>query len=91
MNNGVLAAGEGRSIWVVGDRYTIKCGGDDTGGAFAMMEAIVPPGHGPPPHIHSREDEAFYVLEGEIQFHADGSSFTATSGAWVTLAKGSVH
>ena len=29
-----------------------------------MMEAIVPPGHGPPPHIHSREDEAFYVLEG---------------------------
>jgi len=91
MNNGVLAAGEGRSIWVVGDRYTIMCGGNDTGGAFAMMEAIVPPGHGPPPHIHSREDEAFYVLEGEVQFHADGSSFTVTSGAWVTLAKGSLH
>ena len=49
------------------------------------------PGSGPPPHIHNREDEAFYVLEGEIQFHADGSSFAATSGAWVTLAKGSLH
>ena len=35
MNNGVLAAGEGRSIWVVGDRYTIKCSGNDTSGAFA--------------------------------------------------------
>ena len=91
MNNGVLAAGEGRSIWVVGDRYTIKCSGNDTGGAFALIEAVVTPGNGPPPHIHSREDEAFYVLEGEVQFHADGSSFTATSGAWVTLAKGSLH
>jgi quercetin dioxygenase-like cupin family protein len=91
MNNGVLAAGEGRSIWVVGDRYTIKARGNDTGGAFAMMEAIVPPGNGPPPHIHSREDEAFYVLEGELQFYTQDRSFTATTGTWVTLAKGSLH
>ncbi len=56
MNNGVLAAGERRSIWVVGDRYTIKASRNDTGGAFAMMEAIVPHGNGPPPHIDSRED-----------------------------------
>src|SRR5207244_2601465 len=47
--------------------------------------------NGPPPHSHSREDEAFYVLEGELLFHADGRSFTATSGAWVTLARGSLH
>ena len=91
MNNEVMAAGEGRSIWVFGDHYTIKASGKDTGGAFAMIEAIVPSGNGPPPHIHSREDEAFYVLEGELQFNADGNSFSATSGAWVTLAKGSLH
>ncbi len=91
MNNGVLVAGEGRSIWVIGDLYTIKCSGNDTSGAYALLEAIVPPGGGPPPHIHSREDEAFYVLEGELQFHAEGRSFTATSGAWVTLARGSLH
>ena len=91
MNNGVLAAGEGRSIWVTGDRYTVKCGGNDTGGAYALVEALVPPGNGPPTHIHSREDEAFYVLEGELLFHVDGHSFTATSGAWVTLARGSWH
>jgi quercetin dioxygenase-like cupin family protein len=91
MDTGVLFAGEGRSIWVVGDRYTIKAGGVDTGGAFALIEALVPPGNGPPPHIHGREDEAFYVLEGEVQFHADGRAFTATSGAWVTLARGSLH
>jgi len=91
MNNGVIVAGEGRSILVVGDRYTIKCSGNDTSGAYALVEAIVPPGSGPPPHIHSREDEAFNVLEGELQFHADGLNFTATSGAWVTLARGSLH
>ena len=39
----------------------------------------------------AREDEAFYVLEGELQFHVEGRSFMATSGAWVTLARGSVH
>jgi mannose-6-phosphate isomerase-like protein (cupin superfamily) len=91
MNNGVVLVGEGRSIWITGDRYSIKCSGNDTGGAFALIEAVVTPGNGPLPHIHSREDEAFYVLEGEIQFHVDGSIFTTTSGAWVTLAKGSLH
>jgi hypothetical protein len=54
MNNGVLAAGEDRSIWISGDRYTIKCGGNDMGGAFALIETVVTPGNGPPPHIHSR-------------------------------------
>jgi quercetin dioxygenase-like cupin family protein len=91
MDSGVLAAGEGRSIWVVGDRYTIKCSGNDTSGACALVEAWVPPGNGPPPHIHSREDEAFYILEGVITFHADGRTFTATTGSWVTLARGSLH
>jgi quercetin dioxygenase-like cupin family protein len=91
MKSGVMASGEGRSIWVVGDRYTIKCSGKDTNGAYALMEAIVPPGGGPPPHIHSREDEAFFVLDGVLQFDADGRNFTASSGAWVTLARGSLH
>ncbi|MGA8351569.1 MAG: cupin domain-containing protein, partial [Isosphaeraceae bacterium] len=77
MNNGVMVAGKGRSIWVVGDRYTIKCSRNDTSGAYALLEAVVPPGAGPPPHIHSREDEAFFVLEGELQFYVEGRSFMA--------------
>jgi quercetin dioxygenase-like cupin family protein len=91
MNTGVLSRGEGRSIWLAGDRYTIKTSGRDSGGAFTLIEALVPPGGGPPPHIHSREDEAFYVLDGEVTFHADGNSFKATDGAWITLARGSRH
>jgi quercetin dioxygenase-like cupin family protein len=91
MKNEILAVGEGQSIWVTGDRYTIKCSGNDTSGAYALIEAIVPPGSGPPPHIHTREDEAFYMLDGELEFHAEGSSFAAATGAWVTLARGSLH
>lgn len=91
MNTGVLRAGEGKAYWVVGDLYTILSPGEDTGGAFALIHALVPPGGGPPPHIHRREDEAFYVLEGELTFHADGRDFAGTTGAWVTLPKGSRH
>ena len=91
MHSGVLAAGEGRSIWVAGDRYTIKASGTDTAGAFALIEALVPPGGGPPPHIHHREDEAFFLLEGELTFHVDGQNIAAAVGAWITLAKRSLH
>ena len=91
MNSGVIGAGEGRSVWVVGDRYTVKASGEDTGGAYALIEAVVPPGGGPPPHIHHREDEAFYVLEGELLFHVDGRDIAAGAGSWVTLARGSLH
>jgi quercetin dioxygenase-like cupin family protein len=91
MDSGVLRSGEGRSLWVVGDHYTIKAGGEDTGGAFALIEALVPPGSGPPPHIHQREDEAFYILEGELLFHVDGHDIAAGTGSWITLARGSLH
>jgi quercetin dioxygenase-like cupin family protein len=91
MQTGVLAAGEGKAYWVVGDLYTILASGEDTGGAYALIHAVVPPGGGPPPHVHRREDEAFYVLEGELAFQADGRNFPATSGAWVTLPRGSLH
>jgi quercetin dioxygenase-like cupin family protein len=91
LNTAMVQAGEGRSIWVVGDFYTIKASAADTGGAFALIEAIVPPQAGPPPHLHRREDEAFYVLDGELEFQVDGRRISAGAGAWVTLARGSLH
>jgi quercetin dioxygenase-like cupin family protein len=91
MESGVLRAGEGQSVWVVGDRYTIKTSGEETGGAFALVEALVLPGGGPPPHIHHREDEAFYILEGELAFHVEGRDIIAGAGSWVTLARGGLH
>src|SRR4051794_25172952 len=91
MLTGLRRAGEGRPYWVVGDRYTILAAGEDTGGAYALIHAEVPPGGGPPPHVHSREDEAFYILEGELTCQADGETIVATPGDWVTLPRGSLH
>ena len=91
MNSGILRTGEGRAVWVVGDHYTVKASGEDTGGAFALIEVLVPPNSGPPPHLHRREDEAFYVLEGEFEVHIDEQRLTAGPGSWVRLAKGSLH
>src|SRR6188474_825703 len=91
MKSGTLRAGAGKTVWVVGDHYTIKASGEDTGGAYTLIEVLVPPQSGPPPHVHSREDEAFYIIEGEFEVHIDNQRVTAGPGAWVTLAKGSLH
>lgn len=91
MQTAMLRAGEGKSVWVVGDRYTFLAIGEDTGGAYALIHATVPPQGGPPPHVHRREDETFYVLEGELTFQADGRTFELKPGAFITLPKGSLH
>jgi quercetin dioxygenase-like cupin family protein len=91
VNTNVLQPREGRSVWVVGDLYTLLATGEDTNGAYALIHATVPPGSGPPPHIHRREDEAFFVLEGQVAFQVDGRNISATTGAWVTLPKGALH
>lgn len=91
MQTGLLHVGQGKAYWVVGDRYTILASGEDTGGTYALIHAEVLPGGGPPPHIHRREDEAFYVLEGTLAFHADGRELHASGGTWVTLPRGSLH
>src|SRR4051812_12594113 len=91
MQTAVLNAGEGRAYWVVGDLYTILASGEDTGGAYALIHAELPPGGGPPPHVHHREDEAFYVLEGVLTFQADGRDLTGKPGTWITLPRGSRH
>ena len=60
------AGGEGASLDVLGSPYLIKAHAAETGGAFCCIECTVPPGTGVPPHTHTHEDEAFYVLAGEI-------------------------
>ena len=69
-----------RTVSVVGDRYTIVVTGEETGGALAMMDFHVPVNHGPPPHVHSREDETFYVLAGEFEFTVGGQTQCLVTG-----------
>ena len=86
-----IPPGEGESLWVVGELLTLKVVGTDTSGAFAVLEEITPPQGGPPPHMHSREDETFYVLEGELEFRVSDRTLLATAGSVIYGPRGILH
>ena len=66
------ARGEGKALWFLDTLMTVKADGDDTRDAFTLIEFEAPTAFGPPMHIHHREDEGFYVLEGQVLFgHRD--------------------
>ncbi len=82
---------EGQTVAIVGDVYRFMATGDDTDGKYAMFEAIVRPGGGPPPHVHSREEESFYILEGEITFQVGDDRIVAKAGTFANMPVGSLH
>jgi quercetin dioxygenase-like cupin family protein len=82
---------QGRTIAAVGDIYRFLVTGEETNGTYALWEATVPPGGGPPPHVHSREEEGFYVLEGEITFTVNGERVVATAGMFANMPVGTPH
>lgn len=83
--------GEGRVIAVVGDVYRFLATGAETDGRYATFEAVVPPGGGPPLHTHSREEESFYVLDGEITFTVNGERIVAGPGTFANMPVESLH
>jgi quercetin dioxygenase-like cupin family protein len=88
----LLQPGQGTSYWVLGDLYTFKTVSNDTNGTYSLMEMIVYPQIGSPPHIHSREDESFLVQSGEIQFQIDGQTLVATTpGTFIYSTRGKTH
>ena len=86
-----VPAGEGEKLWVVGDTYTLKATHETTGGVLGLIEASVPAGGGPPPHVHDREDEAYYLLEGELEVQDGDRTFLAGPGSFVFISRGTLH
>jgi quercetin dioxygenase-like cupin family protein len=87
----VRKAAEGRVVAVVGDVYRFLASGPETKGKYAMWETIVQPGGGPPPHVHRREEEGFYVLEGEVCFQIGDQTVVATAGMFAHMPVGTPH
>src|SRR5687768_17579851 len=79
--------GEGEAVWLLGDTYTLKISGEQTGGAFTLLEAVVPLGGGPPPHIHHLEDEVFVILEGELLVTVAGRTLPAPVGTVISVPR----
>ena len=81
----------GRSVWLMGMLVTFKAISQDTGGAYSVYVATIPPHTGAPPHIHHQETEAFFLLEGELDFIAGERRVSATSGDFLHVDKGVMH
>lgn len=82
---------QGRTIAVAGDVYRFLATGAETHGKYAVWEALVPPGGGPPPHVHGREEEGFYILEGEVAFMINGERVVAKAGTFANMPVGTPH
>jgi quercetin dioxygenase-like cupin family protein len=86
-----IRAGGGRSNWLFGNTYTAKATADSTGDAFSLLETSVPPGGGPPPHVHTGEDEALYLLDGMLTITIAEETVIARTGDFVFLPRGIAH
>jgi len=74
-----------------GDKVTFLLTGAETGGSYCVFQVETPPGSGPPPHWHEREDEWFHVLEGRAEFLRNGEWVEVPEGSAVFAPRGSVH
>ena len=91
---GAFAVGpqEGTTIQgPVGGPLTFKARGEQTGGALTVLENTIVAGEGPPLHVHADEDEAWYVLEGDLRFRLGAELQRAPAGTFVFVPRGTPH
>ena len=93
MERGVaqVPPGEGKTLRVMGELVTYKVTSDQTGGAYSLFEVVSQPGTGAPPHVQHREDESFYVLEGDYEFLVEGRTVRMPAGSLLYVLKGNLH
>jgi quercetin dioxygenase-like cupin family protein len=82
---------QGDVTWFFNGLMTFKATMAETGGAYSLTEYLVTAASNPPMHVQVDEDEAFYILEGEIEFEVDGQIVTATPGTFAFVARGAAH
>ncbi len=87
----VVPSDEGRAVWFTNNRITIKATAEDTGGAFGLWESFVPPGSSPALHVHHREEETFWVLEGRLTIRCGDETFSAGPGSMAVLPRDVPH
>lgn len=87
----VAGAGQGRSLWHLGALMTFKALGAETGGRFWALEGLADRHMAVPLHVHTREDEVWYVLEGEIRFIIGDEERVGGPGTFAYIPKGVPH
>ena len=87
----MVPSNAGKRVWMTGIMVTIKADSRMTGGAYAVFEDLVLPGQGMRLHVHTREDETLYVLEGELQVVLGDQAYMARVGDFAHMARGTPH
>ncbi len=87
----LISAGEGKTYPFGDSRITLKVGGDDTENKYEILELTAPSGFDAPPHIHQRTEQAYYVLEGELEFKLNEQTVRGRAGDLVRVPHGVSH
>jgi quercetin dioxygenase-like cupin family protein len=82
---------DGEATWFFNALMTTKASIAETAGAYSLTEHLVTAASNPPMHVQLDEDEAFYILDGEVEFEVDGDVVRATPGTFAFVARGSAH
>lgn len=75
-----VSSEEGEARWWLGQLAVIKATARDTGGQMSIVEVTCPPGYEAPPHVHFREEEAFWILEGDVTLYVGDDEIEAHAG-----------
>lgn len=86
-----VPASGGITKWVADAEYSLKVTSDQTNGALGFVHGVVPPSAGPAAHAHINEDEAFYLLNGELEFLNGDQIFLAGPGDFVFIPRNTRH
>ncbi|MBW5447665.1 cupin domain-containing protein [Cohnella sp. CFH 77786] len=87
----ILSREEGDHMWYLGNLSTVKANAEHTGGQFSLVEDLMAPGYETPYHIHRKEDETFYLLEGEMEIILDGRKYQAKADHFAFLPRNIPH
>jgi quercetin dioxygenase-like cupin family protein len=82
---------EGQATWFFNALMTTVASTAETGGAYSLTEHLVTAASNPPMHVQVAEDEAFYILDGEVEFEVDGELVVATPGTFALVGRGVAH
>ncbi|MCZ2110890.1 MAG: quercetin 2,3-dioxygenase [Dehalococcoidia bacterium] len=86
-----VPSAHGDRIWFLGTTMFVKAGEARTNGAFSLIEQECPPEFATPPHIHEAEDEAFYILQGQLAVTCGDTTWEVPEGGFVYLPRGIAH
>jgi quercetin dioxygenase-like cupin family protein len=87
----IRTSDQGDATWFFNALMTSKATMSETAGAYSLTEHLVTSASNPPMHIQTDEEEAFYIIEGEVEFEVDGQVVLATPGTFALVARGAAH